>query len=49
MISPKIFKILDNNFGPHTCDRFAIQANKVVQKYNSLLPQPNHPPLDSLL
>ena len=35
-LNPVLFSILDQNYGPHTIDRFSTKTNWLTTRYNSL-------------
>lgn len=47
-LNPKIFKCLDNIWGPHTVDRFASMATNQIDKYNSQYLDPQTSAVDAL-
>jgi hypothetical protein len=38
--NPRVFEMLNSQWGPHTIDRFASAINHKVQRYNSAVPDP---------
>lgn len=47
-IHPKLFRILDQMWGPHTIDRFADLTHHVCPRYNSLFSDPYTSGIDAL-
>lgn len=47
-LNPRVFRVLDRKWGPHTVDRFASYENRQLERFNSLRWSPESEAIDAM-